>query len=202
MSWYIILTIISFLICLSACLYHFIKIIRLGKPNDFSEPVGNVSCAIAYSFTAGMSPKKKESAYLHLPTYTAGIIYHLGTFLSIALFFIFLADINLSLAINVVSSILLFISGCCGIGILIKRIVKKEFKLLSNPDDYISNVLVTVFQLITAYSLLYFTPLYFVYASILLLYLPVGKLKHAIYFFAARYHLGFFYGRRGIWPPK
>lgn len=202
MSWYIILTIVSFAICLASCLYHLYKLISLGKPTDFSEPLGNVGSAIAYSFTGGMSPKKKESAYMHLPTYTAGMIYHLGTFLSVALFFVFLFDINFSVNICIVLPILLIISALCGIGIFIKRIVKKELNSLSNPDDYISNLLVTGFQLITAYSLINFTPVYFVFASALLLYIPVGKLKHTIYFFAARYHLGLFYGNRGVWPPK
>ena len=31
--------------------------------------------------------------------------------------------------------------------------------------------------------------------------MTVGKLKHVVYFFAARYHLGFFYGWRNVWPP-
>jgi hypothetical protein len=202
MSWYIILTLFSFVVCLIVYSFHLFKIISLGKPKDFSEPKGNISTAVIYSFTGGMSPKKKESAYLHLPTYTAGIIYHLGTFLSIILLFFFLFNINFNEKINVIISVFLLISGCCGIGILVKRIAKKELRSLSNTDDYISNVLVTGFQLITALCLIIFSPVYFIFVSILLLYLPVGKLKHSIYFFAARYHLGFFYGRRGVWPPK
>jgi hypothetical protein len=47
-----------------------------------------------------------------------------------------------------------------------------------------------------------FAPYYFICAGLLFLYLPLGKLKHSLYFFAARYHLGFFYGWRGIWPVK
>jgi hypothetical protein len=137
-----------------------------------------------------------------LPTYAAGIIYHLGTFLSIILFFLFLFEFNFNAQINLLLSASLIIAGVCGLGILFKRMLKKGLRQLSNPDDYISNALVTGFQFITAINLLYYTPLYFILVSILLLYLPVGKLKHSIFFFAARYHLGFFYGRRGVWPPK
>jgi nitrate reductase gamma subunit len=149
-----------------------------------------------------MSPNKKESAYLHIPTYTAGMIYHLGTFLSIALFFCFLFNIYFSEIIDSIIAGFLLISGLCGIGIFIKRIVKKELQSISSPDDYISNFLVTVFQLITAVSLIFPNPVYYILASILFLYLPLGKLKHTIYFFAARYHLGLFYGKRAVWPPK
>ncbi|MCK5337294.1 MAG: hypothetical protein KAJ50_00735, partial [Bacteroidales bacterium] len=91
-----------------------------------------------------------------------------------------------------------------GIGILVKRITKHELSTLSNADDYISNILVTAFQLLTALAMidLKAIPAYFIITSLLLLYFPLGKLKHAVYFFAARYHLGYFYGWRGVWPPK
>ena len=82
--------------------------------------------------------------------------------------------------------------------------VKPQMRALSTPDDYISNILVTTFQLATAAALLWWQvlPVYFVLTALLLLYIPVGKLKHAIYFFAARYQLGYFFGRRSVWPPR
>jgi hypothetical protein len=82
--------------------------------------------------------------------------------------------------------------------------LKKGLRDLSDPDDYISNLLVTIFQIMTGLVILMhrLVPAYFIMASLLLIYFPFGKLKHSIYFFAARYHLGFFYGWRGIWPPK
>jgi hypothetical protein len=176
--------------------------LSLGKPKDFSIAAGDVNSAVIYSFTGGMSPKKKESAFLHLPTYTAGIVYHLGTFLSFGLFICILLDMKLGASLILVFTLSLVISGLCGLGILIKRLVKKELQSLSNPDDYISNILVTGLHFITAIYLNYPTSLYYIIVSVLLLYIPLGKLKHTFYFFAARYHLGFFYGRRGVWPPK
>lgn len=203
MSALVIISVVSAVFCLLSCLCHAYRIISLGKPRDFSDPrVGNTISAVAYSFTGGMSPRKKESAYLHLPTYTAGMIYHLGTFLSMALFFGILLTIRIGSSLSLVFSVSLVLSGSCGLGILIKRALKKELRSLSNPDDYISNLLVTGFQLVTAVQLQMPTPLYFILVSCLLLYLTAGKLKHTIYFFAARYHLGLFYGWRGVWPPK
>jgi nitrate reductase gamma subunit len=151
-----------------------------------------------------MNPSKKESAFLHLPTYTAGVLYHLGTFLSILLFFVFLTHASLSGTIAILLSGFLIITGACGIGILVKRMITKELRSLSSPDDYISNLMVSLFQLFTVLALILpeALPEYFILASCLMLYFPMGKLKHAIYFFAARYQLGLFYGRRGVWPPK
>lgn len=204
MIWYKWLALIALSLCFLSCIYHFYRIISLGNPPEYSRRSGHISKAIRYSFTGAMSPRVKESAYLHMPTYLAGIIYHIGTFLSIIFFFLFLFNIAIGGWILWVAVFTLAISSLSGIGVFIKRLSKAELRFLSNPDDYISNILVTAFQAITALVLLY--PLlwswYFIISALLLSYFPLGKLKHAVYFFAARYHLGLFYGWRDVWPPK
>ena len=204
MNWYIGLSYFSLACCCLSCLYHFIRLISLGYPVDYSQKTGNIGAATRYAFTGAMSPLKKESAYLHLPTYAAGLLYHIGTFISISLFFLFLFKIEIQAWPQWILIGILLLTGFSGLGILIKRLIKKELRFLSNPDDYISNILVTVFHFMTALILYNKSsfPVYFIAASVLMLYLPLGKLKHTVYFFAARYHLGFFYGWRGVWPPK
>ncbi len=204
MFWYHYLSLFALLTCLVALGYHLIRVIRAGRPQDWSQPVGNVTASVVYSFTGAMSPAKKESAYLHLPTYTAGMIYHLGTFLAIALFFIFILKFPKHYVLCIILASVLAVSSLCGIGILIKRMVKPSLRSLSSPDDYISNVLVTLFQACTVMMLLLpdTEAVYFVITALLLFYIPAGKLRHAIYFFAARYHLGVFFGHRNVWPPK
>jgi hypothetical protein len=98
----------------------------------------------------------------------------------------------------------LSVSAMSGIGILVKRITLEKVRSLSNMDDYLSNTLVTLFQIAT-FCVLWsegFFGFYCISVSLLLLYIPVGKLKHVLYFFAARYQLGIFYGWRGIWPLR
>lgn len=204
MEWYHWLALASLVICVGSLLFHLIRLIRLGNPKDYSTPLGNPNAAMGYAFTGSMSPAKKESAFLHLPTYTAGIFYHLGTFLSIFIFFMLLFNFKIEGLIIWAFSFCLIISGISGLGILVKRILKPQMRTLSNVDDYISNLLVTIFHFITVSAIVdsALLPVYFVMASLLLLYIPVGKLKHTIYFFAARYQLGIFYGWRGVWPPK
>ncbi len=204
MVWYRWIALFSLVIFLVNSLYHILLLVRQGRPKEYSPPAGRIVPAIQYSFTGAMNPAKKESAFLHLPTYAAGLIYHLGSFLSILLFFMIWIGISFPHVISSIISYFLLISVTCGFGILIKRIVKKGLRDLSSMDDYISNLLVTSFQSVTALTLITELSLaaYFITASLLLLYFPVGKLKHVIYFFAARYHLGLFYGWRGIWPPK
>ena len=205
MNWFHWISLAALAYCLLALLYHIAKLIKLGSPKDYARAAGSVGDGIRYSFTGAMSPKKKESAYLHLPTYTAGLFYHGGTFLAILIFIISFFRVEYPDWLVYVFAGILLVSSISGYGILIKRLSKSIMRKLSNPDDYISNFLVSGFQLMTAWFLLSVSDIriyYYLLSSVLLLYIPVGKLKHMVYFFAARYHLGWFYGSRGTWPPK
>lgn len=204
MYWYQLLVYFSGALCLSICMIHGFRVIKNGNPKDYSQKVGNTGSAIRYSYTGAMSPVKKESAYMHLPTYAAGLLYHIATFLSLFLLIIFLIGLEINNILTTVFLIILAAGALSGLGIFIKRIVKSHLRYLSNPDDYISNILVTLFQFGTLLMLTFpqIEMAYYLLVSILLLYIPIGKLKHTVYFFAARYHLGFFYGWRGVWPPN
>ncbi len=202
----------SLAFCLASCLFHFFRLIRRGKPVDYARPAGNASKGVAYAFTGAMDPRKKESAFLHLPTYAAGLAYHSGTFLSLLLFVPVIGNFFPTGWPALLAGGWLAISFLCGLGILLKRMVKKELSSLSSPDDYISNILVTLFQaasILVMWSIFrpegavagMSFPLYYLTFSVLMLYIPAGKLRHLVYFFAARYHLGYFFGTRGTWPP-
>ncbi|HPD64235.1 MAG TPA: hypothetical protein P5050_01995 [Bacteroidia bacterium] len=203
MYWYQILSLASFVVCLIIYSFILLKIIRLGKPRDYAKPSGDIQAGIKYSFTGALNPRKKESAYLHLPTYTAGLVYHAGTFLSLLLYVLSFFYLPYPDLMKIPIAVFLLISGLAGLGILIKRISLKKMRTLSNPDDYLSNVLVTSLHFLTSFFLMgYAFAVYYLLTAFLFLYLPVGKLKHSVYFFAARYHLGVFFGSRNIWPPQ
>ncbi len=202
MAWYNWFGIFSLAICLAVCLYHVIRLIKLGMPVEYSGRSGSPVSGIVYSFTSAMNPSVKESASLNLPVYIAGIVYHLGTFIAGILFMTVIAGLSPSGYHLLFFAFFLFISALSGTGILIKRLTDKKLLYISLPDDYISNVLVTFFQASGGVFLLLpgSEPVFMISAGLMMLYLPVGKLRHAIYFFAARFHLGFFYGWRNVWP--
>lgn len=208
------IALLATLICLFTFLSRFFGLVKMGAPKDLSTKSGDLKGAMKYSFINAMSPAKKESAFLHLPTYIAGIIYHIGTFLTLLIFvlsmLVAIFDIEVSagcvpsLISNVVAAVLL-ITSMSGVVILVKRILSKELRSLSGADDYISNIITTLAQLMTALYLLLFPSfgdIYFITLALFFLWLPIGKTKHLMYFFFARYHLGFFYGWRGTWPQK
>ena len=216
--WYQWMALCALGICIVTLLLYFVRLVKAGKPNDLSRPSGSPAKGIRFAFTGAMSPARKESAYLHLPTYAAGLLFHMGNFLSFFLFFLIIAGNYPSGWISIFIIIFLSVSSACGLGILIKRIVKKELRSISNPDDFLSNILVSLFEIMTLLVILALSVLpsyrptvlssstsvilitYYLTFTLLALYLPVGKLRHTVYFFAARYHLGYFFGRRGVWP--
>ena len=217
--YYIPLVALAF--CLTMCVLHFVRLVKLGAPKDLSEASGSVSSGVIYSNTSAMLPMQKESAYKHLPTYTAGIIFHIGTFVAFFCFILSYFEVVLEFLfqntwISLLVALCTGLGACCGIGLIIKRLTSKKLRPISNIDDYISVTLTTLFQLTIA---LLFTAFVFrdffsslpievmltfclVSSALLFIYLPFGKLRHVVYYFAARYHLGFFYGRRGTWPPR
>ncbi len=203
MPWYHWIALTALLICLTAFGYHFVRLIRLGKPRDYAKPAGKPASGIIYSFTAGMNPVNKESAFLHLPTYTAGVIFHIASFVSLLIFTLLLAGIQPGAAFSTILAVVAIAGAVSGVAMLIRRAADQKLRTLSSPDDYLSNAIVSLFHAMTALVLItgQFIPTYMLLTALLLLYMPVGKLKHAVYFFAARYHLGLFYGWRDVWPP-
>ena len=225
MNYFIYASYLALLFCVTMCLIHFFRIIKMGAPKDLSEASGSVPAGVLYSNTVAMLPMQKESAYKHLPTYTAGIFFHIGSFLALFIFLLLFFDAVWVFFFqyqwfSALMALYLWFSSCCGIGLIVKRLTSKKLKPISNVDDYLSVIVVTLFHIMTALLFTvfafhdifheYFSSAvhggiicaYFLSAALLFIYLPLGKLKHAVYYFAARYHLGFFYGRRGTWPPK
>ena len=198
--------------CFVSLFVHFIRIVRLGAPKDKSEPSGSVKEGVVYSNTTAMMPQNKESAYLHLPSYASGILFHIGIFTCLIVFVLsFFPFFNNWICgpdkIHLIIGGVLIVTTACGYLLLCKRLFSKELRTLSTPDDFISNALVSTFQLMTMLYLFFpaskiIVTLYYIAVILLFLYMPLGKLRHAVYFFAARYHLGFFYGWRNVWPNK
>lgn len=202
-----IISVVALILSISMLAKQFFALLAAGKPNDYSKPSGSVEKGVIYSFTGAMSPFEKESAYLHFPTYFAGIVFHIGTFLSLLLFPIVLfiqKILEYSFVLSGILAAILALGALSGAGILIKRLLNKNLKAISGADDYISNILTTSAQGVSACLLLtgLGEGIYFVVFILLLLWIPIGKTRHVLYFFFARYHLGTFYGRRGTWPQK
>jgi hypothetical protein len=87
----------------------------------------------------------------------------------------------------------------CFAGILM-RLTSEDVRVLSVPDDYFSVFLSSLF-VATAFLMLFaplVLPVFYLVATVMLVYIPYGKIRHCVYFFYSKFFFGLSYGRRGV----
>lgn len=202
--WFKYAVILSAVVCISLLTYLIIKTFSFGKNKLNSSPSGDWRKGVFFAFGRGMVPWEKDSAKKHLLTYGAGIIYHTGIFAAFLYLFLVLFSVE---AVPFLKNILVVLTASafiCGIGLLLKRIVYKYMRTLSTPDDFISNILVDIFLLVSFFHALGLPVQILFYSSAILIfiYIPLGKIRHCFFFFYSRILFGSFFGRRGIYPRR
>jgi hypothetical protein len=203
-----------------ALLFLYFRAKSYGKRKLFAKAAGganSVRRGAIYAFTSGMLPWAKESVRENLISYALGVAYHLGIFASFALLarFIICAFgrsfvFHLPHAVIALAQTLIVLSLCLGViggvSLLVKRAVNPVLRGISCPDDYISNILATAAAALALASHLtpraWLTQAWLITGIILLVYIPMGKMRHCLFFFITRYNLGAFFGRRGCMPPQ
>jgi hypothetical protein len=177
---------------------------RFGQRRPLAPPTGSELEGIQYALFAGMMPWAKESARRHLPTFAAGVMYHVG----IAAGFLVLVATLLSQHLGAMATTTLFtlsvVGAAAGAGLLVKRQATFALRAISTPDDFVANSLVTAFLIAAATTLKVprFAALFLVIATLLLVYMPLGKIRHCVLFFVSRITFGRFFGRRGVLPHR
>lgn len=175
---------------------------RRALPSDKSPLKGNPQHGITYAFTVGMMPWAKESTRIHMIAYLRGIGFHVGIFTAIGALLIspfwgFLPSLlSLTLAWILTLGALLGAAG----GVM--RIAEHNLRGLSIPDDHFAVWLVTVWMAISALSVANeaFLVAFYILSAITLAYIPLGKIRHCLYFFFSRTFFGKFFGRRAVFP--
>ena len=188
--------------CITAFAVRLRTFVRLSVPKDRSQPKGDPNAGVAYALSQGMMPWAKESTRRHALAYLRGVGFHLTVFLVLALF---LASPWLGLIPGAVRAGL---AALCGLGSLlallgfVSRFIEKVLKALSTPDDYFAILLASLFLAAAAAMLwkLSLLPLFYIVSALLFVYMPLGKIRHCIYFIFSRLFFGRFFGRRAILP--
>jgi nitrate reductase gamma subunit len=170
----------------------------------FAKANGSEWEGVKYAFTAGMLPSAKESVRMHLPTFVGGMLYHAGIF--VAALHLVAAVIKFPLPPAVVLAVrIVMLSGLvAGAALLVKRAMLARMRIISSPDDYIANLLADMFLVLSIATTMTATvePWLTVCAIVLLLYIPVGKIRHCVFFFYTRLNFGRLFGRRGVLPHQ
>ena len=90
-----------------------------------------------------------------------------------------------------------------GLGLLVKRAALPLARALSRFGDYAANFLVDIFVALALAAALDPRPTipFMALSVILFLYIPLGKIRHCLFFFRSRIKFGRLLGRRGVLPP-
>jgi hypothetical protein len=174
-----------------------------GRRRMYSKPAGDPAQGAVYAFTKGMAPWAKESVMMNLPSYGAGMVFHAGVFTAFGLLLMALLGLRLPSGLLAAARLLTLAGGFGGFALLLKRCLNLQLRGLSCPDDFVANVLSSAFALLAFLASFgsAVAGIWMAEAILLLVYAPLGKIRHCLFFFTTRYHLGAFFGRRGTFPP-
>ena len=101
------------------------------------------------------------------------------------------------------ASLFAALGAVAGLGLLLRRAGSPLLRKLSTPDDYLSVMATCGLLGLAAFPFPGLTSgaMLLGYAALVFLYLPLGKLRHAVFFFVARGDYGWRLGHRGVYPP-
>jgi Fe-S oxidoreductase len=177
----------------------------LGHPALFQtgRPKGSELYGAFYAFGLGMLPWNKESGRLHPVVFWIGVLMHLGIAFGIA-------TLSVRLLVGGIAPEWWAPYGLTALGLgsiaavlLVRRMVSPGMRRLSTPDDFVAASL-TAGVCITAglWSLGSVPVLVFdLTATAILLYVPLGKLRHMLTFFVSRFYHAKQLGALGVYAP-
>lgn len=171
---------------------------------DYSKRAGSVTQGIIYNFTWAMLPSHKETISKHPVKFTIGVLMHIGIFVTIAKVLLLLINPQIPPSGSFAIGFFLGLASVCALYLFLRRVFSRELHSMSSPDDYISILLTLGFMVmgIAHEFSIVSTGAFLIFAAVVFFYMPVGKLKHALFFFIARADYGARLGYRGIYPAK
>ena len=177
---------------------------RGGGRKDFSTKEGNPKAAVVYNFTVAMMPTHKETVRNHPIKFVIGITMHMGAFYSILRVFSLLFFPDMVFVYPYLLASALTIPVLCGIYLFLRRIFSANMRSMSCFDDYLAILMTTGFTICAILlEISIISPnVFLIAASVLFFYLPIGKLRHVLFFFLARINYGSRLGYRGIYPAS
>jgi hypothetical protein len=181
------------------------RVLQAGRRRHvplLSRPRGSVARGVAYAMGPGLSPWAKESGRRHPVVLVLGMAFHLGVFAGCA-WLVWGLTTAAPLPAPLLWTAVLAAGALSGLGLLVRRLRSPVLRGISVPDDIVSNVLTTAFVALAGATVLWSSALvpFHVVAVALLLYAPIGKIRHCVFFFIARVRFGAWFGHRGVLPP-
>ena len=178
--------------------------LRLGVrvAASFAPARASAADGVRYAFTTAFLPWAKESARQHLPSYLAGIVFHLAIFGALGWLALSLLSVAPPAAAAPAIVAVLVAGLACGLALLVKRHRDRTLRAVSTPEDVAANLLVDAVLAAGIASAVRpaFFPAFQLAGAALLLYAPLGKLRHMLFLVTSRWYWGTYFGRRGVRP--
>jgi hypothetical protein len=173
---------------------------QLKTAKEYSLAKDSPTKGILYAFTLGMAPWSKESTRIHMIAYLRGIAFHVGIFAGLAAFLTSPWFSVIPFSVRILIALVTGFGALMGIAGGIMRLAEHNLRVISSPDDHASVWLVTLFLEAVTAALLSpgYLPALWLVAAAMLVYAPMGKIRHCIYFYFGRLFYGLHVGRRGI----
>lgn len=181
-----------------------VRVARAAGRREYARRAGDTWRGLVYNFTTALLPGHKESARLHPVKLGLGVALHVGVLLALTGVILLLASPVTGLQFLGVVRPLVLLGLGAGLALLAERRRAPLLRQLSVPDDYLANAATCGLLMLSgaiAPGPVGATVL-LGYALLLLAYVPLGKLRHAVFFFAVRADLGWRLGYRGVYPPR
>jgi len=192
--------IVALIVSIVGIAFRLQEILHRPKKRDLSRPRGDVWQSLLYAFTLGMAPWEKESTRMHWVAYVRGILFHVGVFMALAVFFVspWLAAIPVILSGS--AMLVTAVGAVAGFAGIWMRLAEDNLRALSLPDDYFSVFLTSLFTALAVVVLLWpvTLPLFYLAAAAVLVYIPFSKIRHCVYFFYSKFFFGQSFGHRGV----
>ncbi len=180
-----------------------VRAARGDARQDHSRPAGSPVRGIVYSFTAAMTPRHKESVRRHPFMFAMGVLMHVGVVLTLLAVLLLVVWPQAARAILSLGRPIVALAFAVALFLFIRRLLTPDLRVMSVPDDYLASLatggLLALASLHAPGAPVELALL--AYAALFFVYLPLGKLRHAAFFFVARGDIGRRLGYRGVYPP-
>jgi nitrate reductase gamma subunit len=148
-----------------------------------------------------MLPRHKETIRLHPMEFAVGLLLHAGAGLALLGVGFSLIGIGFGLSWFRALRPVLGLALVCGLGLLVRRAVSRNLRAISTLDDYLAILSICGFLALAGIVTRPSVERLLLYAGALLVYLPLGKLRHVLFCPVARGDVGLRLGHRGVYPP-
>jgi hypothetical protein len=174
-----------------------------GGREEHSERAGSPGRGVVYNFTVAMTPAHKETIRRHPVAFAVGLVMHVGVVLVLVCVVLLLAWPAEGGAVLRVGRPVVVLSLLAGASLLVRRLVTGDLRAMNAPDDYLAIAATCGLLLLASIPVIVsdHPAVLLIYTGLLALYLPLGKLRHAVFFFVARADYGRRLGYRGVYPP-